>query len=71
MLVVTEVVSIVSENVTEIFLLLNTPDWLSVGFIEETTGPVVSISNEPIFKVTVLPRLSAVSYTHLTLPTKA
>ena len=57
-LVVTEVVSIASENVTEMFLFLITPDWLSAGFVEETAGPVVSITNELIFNVTLLLKLS-------------
>ena len=55
---VTEVVSIASENVTEMFLFLITPDWLSVGEIEETAGPVVSTTNELIFNVTLLLKLS-------------
>ena len=58
MLVVTEVVSIASEKVTEMFLFLITPDWLSAGFIEETVGPVVSITKELIFNVTLLLTLS-------------
>ncbi len=57
-LMVTEVVSIASENVTEMFLFLITPDWLSVGEIEETAGPVVSTTNELIFNVTLLLKLS-------------
>ena len=58
MLVVTEVVSIASENVTEMLPLINTPVWLSVGEMEETVGAVVSITNELIFKVTLLLTLS-------------
>ena len=42
MLVVTEVVSIASEKVTEMFSLIETPVWLSVGDMEETVGAVVS-----------------------------
>jgi hypothetical protein len=40
--VVTEEVSIASENVTEIFSIFETLLWLSVGEIEETVGAVVS-----------------------------
>ena len=43
MLVVTEVVSIASEKVTEMFVLIETPLWLSVAEIEETVGAVVSV----------------------------
>jgi len=42
-LVVTEVVSIASEKVTEILSLIETPLWLSVGEIDETVGAVVSV----------------------------
>ena len=45
MLVVTEVVSIASEKVTEMFSLIETPVWLSVGDMEETVGTVVSFSS--------------------------
>jgi hypothetical protein len=41
-LVVTEVLSIDSEKVTEIFSLTETELWLSVGEVEETVGAVVS-----------------------------
>ena len=41
-LVVTEVVSIASENVTEMLSLFETPLWLSVGEIDSTVGAVVS-----------------------------
>ena len=41
-LVVTDVVSIASENVTEILSLIETPPWLSVGEVDETVGGVVS-----------------------------
>ena len=43
MLVVTEVVSIASEKVTEMLSVIETPLWLSVGEIEETVGAVVSV----------------------------
>ena len=56
-LVVTEVLSIASEKVTEMLLLIETPLWLSVGEIDETVGAVVSITNEPIFNVTLLHQL--------------
>jgi len=42
-LVVTEVVSIASEKVTEMLSLIETPLWLSVGEIDETVGAVVSV----------------------------
>ena len=42
-LVVTEVLSIASEKVTEMLLLIETPLWLSVGEIDETVGAVVSV----------------------------
>ena len=58
MLVVMDVLSIASENVTEMFSLIATAFWLSVGEIDETVGDDVLITNEPIFKVTELPRLS-------------
>ena len=54
----TEVVSIASEKVTEMLSLIETPLWLSVGEMEETVGAVVSITNELIFKVTLLLTLS-------------
>ena len=44
MLVVTEAVSIASEKVTEMFSLIETPVWPSVGDLEETVGAVVSFS---------------------------
>ena len=44
MLVVTEVVSIASEKVTEMFSVIETPLWLSVGEIDETVGAVVSVA---------------------------
>ena len=56
--VVTEVLSIASEKVTEMLSLIETPVWLSVGDIEETVGTVVSITNELIFNVTLLLALS-------------
>jgi len=42
-LVVTEVLSIASEKVTEMLSLIETPLWLSVGEIDETVGAVVSV----------------------------
>ena len=45
MLVVTEAVSIASEKVTEMFALIETPVWPSVGDMEETVGAVVSFSS--------------------------
>jgi hypothetical protein len=56
--VVTEVLSIASEKVTEMLSLIETPLWLSVGEMEETVGAVVSIINELIFNVTLLLTLS-------------
>ena len=58
MFVVNEVLSIDSEKVTEMFVLIETPLWLSVGEIEETVGAVVSITNELIFNMTLLLELS-------------
>ena len=43
-LVVTEVLSIVSEKVTEMLSLTETVYWLSVGEIDETVGAVVSMT---------------------------
>ena len=42
-LVVTVVLSIASEKVTEMLSVIETPLWLSVGEIEETVGAVVSV----------------------------
>ena len=42
-LVVTEVLSIALEKVTEMLVLIETPLWLLVGEIEETVGAVVSV----------------------------
>ena len=42
-LVVTELLSIASEKVTEMLSLIETPLWLSLGEIEETVGAVVSV----------------------------
>ena len=53
-LVVTEVLSIASEKVTEMLSVIETPLWLSVGEIDETVGAVASITNELIFNVTLL-----------------
>ena len=41
--VVTEVVSIALEKVTEMLSVIETPLWLSEGEIEETVGEVVSV----------------------------
>jgi uncharacterized membrane protein YqjE len=41
--VVTEVLSIASEKVTEMLSMIETPLWLSVGEIDETVGAVVSV----------------------------
>jgi hypothetical protein len=60
-LVVTEVLSIVLENVTEMLSLIETPVWLSVGEIDETVGAVVSIIN--VFKFSVLLTLVEVAVT--------
>ena len=60
MLVVTEVLSIASEKVTEMLSVIETPLWLSVGEIDETVGAVVSITNELIFNVTLLPEESVI-----------
>ncbi len=43
MFVVTEVLSIASEKVTEMLSMIETPLWLSVGEIDETVGAVVSV----------------------------
>ena len=43
-LVVTEVLSIASENVTVMLSLTETPLWLSVGEIKETAGAIASIT---------------------------
>ena len=43
---VSEVLSIDSEKVTEIFSITETELWLSVGDVEETVGAVVSIMKE-------------------------
>ena len=42
-MVVTVVVFIVSEKVTEMLSVIETPLWLSVAEIEETVGAVVSV----------------------------
>ena len=52
-LVVTEVLSIASEKVTEMLLLIETPLWLSVGEIDETVGAVVSVVTVKEVVVTV------------------
>ena len=61
MLVVTEVLFIASENVTEMLSLIETPPWLSVGEIVETVGAVVSTVKE--VNVSVLLTFPAVSVT--------
>ena len=54
-LVVTEVVSIfVSKKVTEIFSLIETELWLSIGEVEETVGAVVSIVKELTLRVLLI-----------------
>ena len=60
-LVVTEVLSIDSENVTEMLVLIETPLWLLVGEIEETVGAVVSTTK--VFTSNVLLALLAESVT--------
>ena len=60
-LVVTEVLSIASEKVTEMLLLIETPLWLSVGEIDETVGAVVSTTK--VFTSNVLLALLAESVT--------
>ena len=50
-LVVTEVVFIASEKVTEMLSLIETPLWLSVGEIDETVGAVDSTVKEVIVSV--------------------
>jgi hypothetical protein len=58
-LVVTEVLSIASENVTVMLSVIDTQLWLSaVVETEDTVGAVVSITNELIFNVTLLLELS-------------
>ena len=59
--VVTEVLSIASEKVTEMLSLLETPLWLSVGEIEETVGAVVSTTK--VFTSNVLLALLTESVT--------
>jgi len=56
--VVTEVLSIDSENVTVMFSFIGNEIMSSVGKIDETVGTVVSITNELIFDVTLLFELS-------------
>ena len=57
-LVVTVELSIASEKVTDTLSVTETPLWLSVGEMEEIVGAVVSITNELIFNVTLLPEES-------------
>ena len=57
--VMTEVLSIASENVTVMLSVIDTQLWLSaVVETEDTVGAVVSITNELIFNVTLLLELS-------------
>ena len=60
-LVVTVVVFIVSEKVTEMLLLIETPLWFSVGEIDETVGAVVSV-------VVVLSVVPVAEYSSLSSP---
>ena len=60
-LVVIVLLSIDSEKVTEIFSLIETELWLSIGEVEETVGAVVSIVKE--FTNKVLLMLLALSVT--------
>jgi hypothetical protein len=55
---VTEVLSIASENVTEIDEDTEIDVYELNGEVEETVGAVVSITNELIFNVTLLLELS-------------
>ncbi len=57
-LVVTDVLSIASENVTKMLPLSETLLALSIGEIDETVGAEISITNELIFNVTLLPEES-------------
>jgi len=57
-LVVTEVLSIVSEKVTEMLSLTDTELWLSVGEIEEIVGAVVSTVKEVTLRLLEFPALS-------------
>ena len=50
-LIVTEVLSIVSEKVTEMLSLTDTELWLLVGEIEEIVGAVVSTVKEVTLRV--------------------
>ena len=56
--VVMVLVDIASLNVTSTVVETETSVELSVGEIDETVGAVVSITNNPIFIVTLLPKLS-------------
>ena len=66
MLVVTEVVSIASEKVTEMLSVIETPLWLSVAEIEETVGAVVSVvvvvSSVVVLSVVVLSVVPVAEY---------
>jgi len=68
-LVVTVVVFIVSEKVTEMLSVIETPLWLSVAEIEETVGAVVSVV--VVWSVVVVVVLSVVpvaEYSSLSSP---
>ena len=67
MLVVTEVVSIASEKVTEILSLIETPLWFSVGEIDETVGTVVSVV-VVLSEVVVLSVVPVAEYSSLSSP---
>ena len=60
-LVVTVVVFIVSEKVTEMLSVIETPLWLSVAEIEETVGAVVSV----VVVVSVVPVAEYSSFSSL------
>ena len=61
--VVTEVVSIASEKVTEMLSVIETPLWLSVGEIDETVGAVVSVV--VVLSVVVVPVAEYSSFSSL------
>ena len=70
MFVVTEVVSIASEKVTEMLSLIETPLWLSVGEIDETVGAVVSVVvlSVVVLSVVVLSVVPVSEYSSLSSP---
>ena len=65
MFVVTEVLSIASEKVTEMLTMIETPLWLSVGEIDETVGAVVSVV---VLSVVVLSVVPVSEYSSLSSP---